>query len=109
MLIKGIDLTPAQRTQVLEAYVHRWTHENSQQTYQGRCPGCEQSRPFPMVCGNDRKVYSRSEWHAYHVALTTDDQWLADHAFHFVKDGSRLSETQHYAEPVYMAEAEVRS
>jgi hypothetical protein len=29
----------------------------------------------------------------------TDAAWLSKHAFHFVKDGSRLSRNRRYAEP----------
>jgi hypothetical protein len=42
MLVKGSELTPEQRSQVLAAFVHRHTHENARQTYGGRCPACEQ-------------------------------------------------------------------
>ena len=31
--------------------------------------------------------------------------WLVDHAFHFVKDGSRLAANRRFAEPHYMADA----
>jgi hypothetical protein len=104
VLIKGLDLTPAQRAQVLAAYVHRWTVENAQQTYYGLCPGCEQSQPFPLgtITGTTRRVFTRAEWHAYHALLTTDDRWLAEHAFHFVKDGSRLHGNKPHAEPAYL-------
>lgn len=33
----------------------------------------------------------------------TTEQWLADHAFHFVKDGSRLSKQHKFCEPFYFA------
>ena len=83
MTIKGIDLTDRQRRQVLAAYVHRWTVENARQSYEGKCPGCEQSAPFPMVTGTrgsttaPERTWTRAEWHAYHVPLTTDAAWLA--------------------------------
>lgn len=34
-----------------------------------------------------------------------DEQaWLVDHAFHFLKDGSRLSRTHRFCEPHYIAD-----
>jgi len=64
MLIKGSKLNPAQRAQVLAAFVHR------------------------------------------HLDTTcrTDDEWVNAHAFHFVKDGSRLALNRRWAEPEYLAE-----
>jgi hypothetical protein len=34
----------------------------------------------------------------------TEQAWLADHAFYFVKDGSRLAHNRRYAEPHYVAD-----
>jgi hypothetical protein len=34
----------------------------------------------------------------------TEQAWLADHAFYFVKDGSRLARNRRYAEPHSLAE-----
>jgi hypothetical protein len=100
-------LTPAQRRQVCAAFVHRWTVENAQQTYAGRCPACEQSAPYPMTCGealpDGPRTYTREEWHAYHAPLTTDAEWIAAHAFHFTRDGTRLMQNQRHAEPAYLA------
>lgn len=114
MLIRGDKLTHMQRQEVLRTFVHRWTLENAKQTYGGRCPGCEQSTrnglivtgvDKPGICETPRKVWQREDWHAYHTALITDDQWLLEHAFHFVKDGSRLMANNH-AEPAYMAKTD---
>jgi hypothetical protein len=103
MLIRGDKLTAAQRAEVLRTYVHRWTHENAKQTYGGKCPGCEQSTCNHGHIVTGTKVWTRDEWHAYHVPLVTDEQWLKEHAFHFIKDGSRLSGAGH-AEPAFMAD-----
>jgi hypothetical protein len=61
MYIKGSDLSPAQRRQVLATFVYRDTLE---------CPHPSESmrREHPP----------------------TDDEWLASLAFPFVPDGSRL-------------------
>lgn len=87
MLIRGDKLTHMQRQEVLRTFVHRWTLENA------------------GICETLRKVWQREDWHAYHTALITDDQWLLEHAFHFVKDGSRLMANNH-AEPAYMAKTD---
>jgi len=78
MRIRGTDLTPRQREEVLRAFVHRWTKDNPQlrEAWAGR-PG----RPTGQ--------------------LISDDEWIITHAFHFVKDGSRLTRNRRYAEPVY--------
>ena len=105
-LIKGNDLTPDQKRQVLAAYVYRWTLENQEQTYRGKCPACSQAgrNGWPYVCGEDLPEgpysYTREQWHAYHKPLQTDAQFLAEHAFYFTKDG-RLSEKHHHCEPVW--------
>ena len=98
MLIKGSDLNPRQRELVLNQFVHRWTHENANQTYGGECPACAQQRQ----CGGAMEVDGHP-WHEHHLPLMSDDAWVRDHAFYFVKDGSRLMEKRH-AEPAYMAD-----
>lgn len=106
MLIAGKKLNAQQREQVCRAFVRRWTHENARQSYGGKCPGCEQSTRGGRIVTGPRgaeKVWTREEWHAYHVPLTSDDEWIAAHAFHFTKDGSRLM-VKRYAEPAYLAE-----
>ncbi len=114
-IIHGSRLNEAQRKQVLAAFVHRHTIENAKQTYGGKCVLCEQStRGGHIVTGVSNpgameaplKVWTRAEWHAYHVPAVTDAEWLTAHAFHFVKDGSRLMERRH-AEPAFMANAEL--
>lgn len=103
MLIIGSDLNSRQRAQVLSAFVHRHTAENAQR-HGVSCMLCKISGPFPMVTGQRgaRRVWERSEWHAYHVPAVSDQRWLADHAFHFIADGSRLM-IRHAAEPAYLA------
>lgn len=103
MLIKGSDLNYSQRALVLAAFVHRTTHENARQSFGGRCPLCVLS-PHPYKPGRNyteagRKgaAMSQEEWHAYHVPLTSDEEWLSKHAFHFTSDGKRLMRNKHYA------------
>lgn len=104
MMIKGSDLTDYQREQVLAAFVHRHTVENAKRRGVA-CILCHSVGRFPYVTGTpgDRKVWEWAAWHAYHVKAVSDRQWLQDHAFHFVANGSRLALHRH-AEPAYMAE-----
>ncbi len=106
-LINGTALTPVQRKYVLAAFVHRWTHENARQTYDGKCPGCQQINGgrFPAVTGplGNRKVWEREEWHAYHRPLETDEQWLASHAFWF-KDNGDVAHSRRYAVQILRTE-----
>jgi len=110
MLIKGSDLTAAQRQLVLAAFVHRHTIENAKARGVD-CVNCADIGRWPYVAGQalpgGPTVYTRAEWHHYHTTHgsvhTTDAKWLATHAFHFTKDGQRLMARPRYAEPVYLA------
>ncbi len=81
MLIRGSDLNPEQRRQVLAAYIYRWTLENTRRAEAWR--GIEGAPTIP---------------------LQTDQEWLAEHAFHFTRDGRCMMANRHRAEPVYMAD-----
>jgi len=96
-LARGDRLTAALRRQVLAAFVHRWTHENAKQTYNGRCPACVQQRQ----CGGDMVVDGKP-WHEYHVPLVTDQEWLREHAFHVTVNG-RLSARHKHCESAFLA------
>jgi hypothetical protein len=106
-IIRGDKLPERLQREVLNMYVHRWTVENAKQTYRGNCPGCEQAKPFPYVCGealpDGPHTYTREQWHAYHVPLTTDVQWLKEHAFKVNKRGE-LDQRQGHALPACMAD-----
>lgn len=93
-LVKGTDLPYNLQAEVLRSYVHRWTHENARQTYGGQCPACKQGKPESMTL---------EKWHAYHVPLVTDQEWLAAHAFYVTKAG-KLDARRHHAEPSYLVE-----
>jgi hypothetical protein len=82
MLIKGQDLNYRQRQEVLSAFLYRWTTGNK----------------------NREALYADLGHRPPTIPLQTDDEWLKEHAFHFVKDGSRLMFNRHHAEPVYMAD-----
>jgi hypothetical protein len=77
-LIKGDDLNQTQTEQVLSAFIYRWTSDNNARE---------------RVWANISKPT---------IPLVSDNQWLKDHAFWFINDGSRLA-TRHHAEPVYMS------
>lgn len=107
MLIKGSDLTAFQRDQVLAAYVHRHTVENAQRR-KVACVLCADSpggadRIVVIPAGQHAAGEVRTRWHDHHVRVQTDQQWITDHAFHFVANGSRLK-LHAAAEPAYLAE-----
>ncbi len=110
--IRGDRLPLSLQRDVLARYVHRWTHENARQTYGGRCPGCAQAAPFPMICGQALPhgpiSYTEAAWHAYHMPLTSDAAWLAAHAFAVNKDGQSLNRRQSYAHDASRANGEGR-
>lgn len=85
MLIKGKNLTKQQRTMVLNAFIYRLTIENI----------AIAGKIYRHVEG--KKITERR-------VTETDAQWLNKHAFHFVKDGSRLMENRKHAEPEFMAD-----
>lgn len=64
ILIKGIDLTPAQRLQVFAAFTYRTTKQNG---YPKRNP-CQAT-----------------------VTAINDDEWIQMYAFWFTNDGKALS------------------
>jgi hypothetical protein len=73
-LVKGGDLTPAQREEVLRAFVHRNTVERPDRTLPG------------MV-----------------MVRSSDEEWLQEHAFYITVKG-RLAQVPTYCEPHYMAD-----
>lgn len=80
MLIRGDKLSSDQRRQVLAAFIYRWTSDNGQ-----------------------REAVWRGLRSQPTIPLQTDQQWLAEHAFHFTKDGSRLTRNRKHAEPAFLA------
>jgi hypothetical protein len=107
-MVRGDRLPLRLRQQVLAMYTHRWTVENADRTYGGKCPGCEQAtRGGRIVTGVENpgpaerplKEWTRDEWHAYHAPLVTDAEWLRKYKFGVTK-GGELDQRQQYAEPV---------
>jgi len=83
MLIRGDRLTPQQRREVLGAFSMRWTIDNVNRVAN-----------WANVPQTERPT----------IDLCTDDEWLRDHAFYFVADGSRLDWRYFFCEPAFMAE-----
>ena len=77
MLIKGEKLNQRQFEQVLNAYVHRFTTGN---------PAAKRVHP---------KLGEPTQ---------TDQEWVNEHAFHFLADGSRLSWKHNHCEPAFVAD-----
>lgn len=95
----GSELNSSAQAEAKARFVHRWTHENARQTY-GGCPGCEQATQGGRIItggapGIPLKEWTREEWHAYHVPLMTDEQWLANTQFAVNKDGSLNARIDH--------------
>lgn len=94
ILVKGNELPFSLQTEVLRAYVHRWTHENARQTYNDACPACIQGKPTTMTV---------EQWHKYHNPMITDQEWLAAHAFYVTKRNT-LDARRHFAKPAYLVD-----
>ena len=80
-LVLGNTLFPATQAQVLQTFIARHTIENAQ---------------------------NAARYANYHpnAAVPTDEQWLADHAFHIKTDGS-LDRRYQFAEPACLADEEI--
>ena len=78
-LVKGVDLTPSQITEVKSAFGYRRTKEN-------------QARVLVLGIVSGTKAFE-----------TTDEQWIAEHAFYITKAG-RLARRPYHCEPAFMAE-----
>jgi hypothetical protein len=74
-LIKGQNLTPPQKAAVLRAFVYRTTVEHKPATPTGQIP----------------------------TALSSDAQWIREHAF-WIKNDGKLSHNHSHCEPDYMAD-----
>lgn len=81
MLVKGNNLNPKTRAEVLRAFIYRWT------------------------TGNQRRAEAWKGLDTPTIPLQSDEQWLAEHAFHVNKDG-RLAANRHHAEPAFLADTE---
>ena len=81
MLKRGDTLTEQQKREVKNAFIYRWTVENEKRV---------RSMLRPSQCPT--------------MAVISDEQWINEHAFHFIADGSRLTHNRSYAEPAYMVE-----
>ena len=68
MLVNGKNLDSWQKQIVLAQYPYRWTTGNR-----------DRARFWAGISGQPT------------IPLVSDSEWLAKHAFHFLKDGSRLA------------------
>jgi hypothetical protein len=84
MLVRGDELSESARREVLAAYGCRWTRENHGRAIEWR-------RRSGVVCPHGKP-------------RQTDAEWLREHAFHVVKDGSRLMANRRHAEPSCLAD-----
>ena len=94
-LIRGENLTPEMKKQVLNAFPYRWTTGNSQRVSYYKCDKCDISNPYVNT--------ESSEGHNHPtIPLITDKQWINDHSFYFTNDG-RLAKGS--AMPNYLGES----
>ena len=91
-LVKGTDLTPQQRQEVLGDFTNRWTFENSRKRYGERCIACFQQEKH----GGDM-VINGKPWHQVHVPLVSDEEWLRTHSF-YISDNGHLAKSIDYCE-----------
>ena len=82
MLIKGENLTEAQKGEVLNAYGYRWTIENQKRAAL-RSFHIQKNLPKDMLI---------SDW-----------QWIKDHAFYITQKG-HLDARRRHCEPAFMVE-----
>jgi hypothetical protein len=83
MLVRGDKLSESARREVLESHGHRWTVENEARA---------------------RRWHWAATIDPPRIPLVTDAQWLREHAFHVVRDGSRLMANRRHAEPACLAD-----
>jgi hypothetical protein len=93
-LIAGKDLTPEMRKQVENAFVYRWTSDNPHRIQNYSCSQCDIADPYV------NEVHAEGHSHPT-VPLITDDQWIAEHAFHFTN--REKLRPREFAEPAYLA------
>lgn len=97
--IKGTDLSPAQRADVLKSFQYRWTIENVKAQIVGKrltSQSADAAPPEVQVAPNRIQP------------TTSDETWLSRHAFYF--RGGRLEARRGYlrAEHVHLSDAEIR-
>ena len=81
--VNGSKLSDSARREVLSAFGYRWTAENEKRA---------------------RQWYKTSKMEPPTAPLISDGEWLDQHAFHVVKDSTRLSARLCHAEPACMAD-----
>jgi hypothetical protein len=83
MLVRGDKLSESARREVLASYGYRWTVENE-----------SRARAWCRNGGFNPPI----------IPVITDAEWLREHAFHVVRDGSRLMVNRRHAEPACLAD-----
>lgn len=79
-LLRGEQLDPQQKTQVLNAFPYRWTWENPHRARIYKCDQCD--------VANDPFVGSSAGGHHHPVIpVQHDDEWVKEHAFWFTNAG----------------------
>lgn len=93
-LVRGDELTPEMRRQVLNSFPFRWTSDNPQRLSAYKCDLCDLRHPYINT--------QSSEGHTHPtIPLQTDNQWLSEHSFHFTNAGKLVQNRG--AEPAALA------
>ena len=98
MLIEGSKLNDNQRSQVLAAFGYRWTRENYTRacSWYGACPIC--GRNAQTMNDGVTGICEGGLQHNHPILpLVSDEYWLAEHAFHFIANGSRMMANRRFA------------
>lgn len=93
-LVKGNELSPLQKLEVLNHFNYRWTFENGNNNYRGRCPACMQQYEH-----GGSMVIDGVPWHQFHAPLVTDLEWLNTHYF-YIGDNGKLDSHYKYCESI---------
>lgn len=91
MLIKGKDLNSYQKRLVFDAFIYRWTKDNPHRVRVYHCELCDIHNPYVNTETANGHTHPT-------IPLVTDEEWLKHYAFHFTKDGLKLSMKDNYAE-----------
>lgn len=95
-LVPGNSLNPKQKTNVLNAFPYRWTHENPQRkSAYGRCPDGNCDPNSPTVNTESAEGHNHPT-----MPLQHDSEWLASHAFH-MNQRDELHGNHRHAEPYF--------
>lgn len=93
-LMRGDQLTPEMEQQVKDAFVMRWTRENTNRTLMYNCDKCDIMNPYVNTQSSNGHSHPT-------VPLQSDEQWINEHSFTFTNAGRLMARGG--AQPAYLA------